>query len=79
MAETWAEQCVFYHDPSLQANGVGQNIRYSSSEPSVNISGSIDDWYNETHMYNYDTNTCSPDKDKCGHYTAVRESLLALI
>ena len=79
MAQGWADKCTFGHgDQEGTVNispfqpKVGQNLAISTSSTWSGIAGateSVDNWHDEVNNYDYNSNTCQ--KGKCGHYTQV--------
>ncbi|XP_071089290.1 GLIPR1-like protein 1 [Haliotis cracherodii] len=70
LAQGWAAQCKFAHNPSRtiasSTSPIGENL--SIKAPSYNEVSSVTSWYNEVSDYTYSSNTCS---NVCGHYTQV--------
>lgn len=62
-AQSWANNCMFMHNPS---SGYGENIYATSG--SATPAAVVANWVAEQANYNYSTNTCS---STCGHYTQV--------
>ncbi|KAM3291377.1 basic form of pathogeneis-related protein 1 [Capsicum chacoense] len=46
----------------------GENL--AAGYPQLHAAGAVKMWVNENQWYNYNTNTCAPEK-VCGHYTQV--------
>jgi pathogenesis-related protein 1 len=65
-AGDWARGCAWYHDPTLSARGLGQNLYAASYPPTPD--GVVASWASEAADYDRATNTCAPAK-VCGHYT----------
>ncbi|XP_046352728.2 GLIPR1-like protein 1 [Haliotis rufescens] len=70
LAQGWAAQCKFAHNPSRtiasSTSQIGENLSIRS--PSYNEVLSVTSWYNEVSDYTYSSHTCS---GTCGHYTQV--------
>ncbi|XP_061194317.1 peptidase inhibitor 16-like [Saccostrea echinata] len=73
VAENYSRKCVYGHNPNKYDEApsfkrVGENLRYSTREETpLEV---VSSWDDERIDYNYNANTCAPDK-KCGHYTQV--------
>ena len=73
IAQAWANNCNWSHDPTLQ--NLGQNIYMYANTLLINLeqcnfTKGVIAWYNETQWYDYASNTCQSGK-VCGHYTQV--------
>ncbi len=73
VAQTYAEQCVFEHNPNRvsQQNtfqSVGENL--AASTGAADFPGFVQNWYDEVQDYNFETNLCNSNA-VCGHYTQV--------
>ncbi len=73
VAQTYAEQCVFDHNPgrvSQQAtfSSVGENLFASTGM--ADYEGFVQGWYDEVADYDYASNSCGAGA-VCGHYTQV--------
>ena len=76
MAQSYAERCVFQHNPersiqqaALLYTYVGENLAITSN-PKKNYTELIKSWFQEREYYDYETNSCLPGQ-MCGHYTQV--------
>lgn len=65
-ASNWAKQCHWKHS---NTPGLGENLYATTNRTNFNPIDAIDSWGNEKFCYNYNTNSCSPSCDTCGHYT----------
>ncbi|ESN97583.1 hypothetical protein HELRODRAFT_85430, partial [Helobdella robusta] len=71
-AAAWAKKCTSQHGQPEEAKNdgfIGQNI-YLSTAGTPNYKNATQSWYEEKADYNYNSNSCEPDR-KCGHYTQV--------
>merc|ERR1711936_1125212 len=73
MAQTFADRCEFAHSSNAdRSNGdfsyIGENIYVNTG--SFNAWGVVQSWFDEKSDYDFDTQTCQPNK-MCGHYTQV--------
>jgi len=64
LAQQWAGQCTFSHNPNL--GDFGENIAAFSPAGSGNPQGVVQGWAAEAQNYDYATDTCG---SICGHYT----------
>lgn len=74
MAVQYSEKCYWGHGtvPNISPyDSIGQNlwIRGGTTKQPNPVSG-ITAWHNEVEYYDFDTNSCLPNK-QCGHYTQV--------
>jgi len=72
-AMNWSENCVWEHPSKLehpQYEGLGQNLYYASGSFPIDLTHSIQMWYDEKTDYTFETMHCPSDK-MCGHYTQV--------
>src|SRR6185503_20612447 len=65
VAQAWANQCNFTHNPGIFSLGLGENIAAGASSPAAVVGL----WTAEKAQFNPATNTCSGST--CGHYTQV--------
>jgi pathogenesis-related protein 1 len=67
IAQAWADQCRFEHNPNL--GNLGENI--AAATPGFwTTAGVVQNWASESASYDYARNTCAPGK-QCGHYTQI--------
>ena len=48
---------------------VGENL-FATTDPNLDPTEAVRDWYSEKEFYDYESNTCDPNQ-MCGHYTQV--------
>lgn len=65
-AGAWARQCIWQHDPSLGALGLGQNLYASTG--AATPTAAVASWASEAADYDLTSNTCRAGQ-VCGHYT----------
>lgn len=69
IAQEYAEQCVFEHNPNRGDNfpgTVGENLYAATFQPGARAV--VSSWAGEVSEYDYDNNSCS---GVCGHYTQI--------
>ncbi len=70
VAQAWASNCVYQHNPNLPTLRLGENIAASAPPGNLDAAAVVGLWASEWSGYHYDTNTCTlPDPPGCGHYT----------
>ncbi len=65
-AQAYANKCVYQHSG---APNLGENIA-ANTPANVPVSAPMKDWAGEKADYDYNTNSCVPNK-QCGHYTQI--------
>jgi len=72
IAQGWADQCMFMHNPNR--GNLGENIYATTANPSATTpADAVTLWAAEAQYYDYASNTCSAPTPPgtCGHYTQV--------
>ncbi len=74
IAQSWADQCKWSHNPNRSPDGVwrGENL-FASTNTTVGTNTAaqaVRAWGGEYANYTYATNSCAPGKS-CGHYKQV--------
>jgi pathogenesis-related protein 1 len=67
-ASSWAERCVWEHDPALGSLRLGQNLFASTFQPTP--AQVVGNWVSEASSYDHAANRCAVN-EVCGHYTQV--------
>ncbi|XP_041457491.1 peptidase inhibitor 16-like [Lytechinus variegatus] len=69
-AQEWTDSCYYEHGFPAAADNekIGQNLWRGFVASLPDGSGPLSSWWDEWQWYDYETNTCLPDKI-CGHYT----------
>jgi pathogenesis-related protein 1 len=78
IAQGWADSLITSNPPTgghrkkeeLQRLGLGENwyLEWSEGKANQSANAAVESWAEEEKWYDYDENTCAPDKD-CRHYT----------
>jgi pathogenesis-related protein 1 len=76
VAQSWANQCSFGHNPSASSQyvalggsgGLGEDV--AAGAPSESVANAVASWVNEEQYYDHATNSCATGQ-VCGHYTQI--------
>jgi pathogenesis-related protein 1 len=74
VAQAWANNCSWSHNPVRNPDGVARGENIAASSPDLwDEAGVVGAWASEWVGYNYAGNTCTPPSGvtwtSCGHYT----------